>query len=237
MLISRLRLSIFPARADAEGWLYQVFMLSIPLALLVLCLQPDESIRNGSARALTVAFLCVVIHQFILQGILESRLPDVTGATVVLLAWLARRLSVRPLDDWTRENSVGVPALMRFVDQCLRPNDRPGVVSYAPEVFHLSERLFPGGISSFTTNGFNPSDSQFTRWLRGQSVPLVMVDERSREYFEANWPELAGDAASRYRPAAVEGFGDGHRALRILVDSTRTPARSQPCWSLPCFEP
>ena len=206
--IPQLRLTVFPARADAMGWIYYVFVFSVPLAVLALWLVPDERIAHGSAKVLSLALMCAVLHQFLVLGVLDSRLPEVTGVTAVLLAWLAsrgfvvlrrvsgawalparvagvvtavvltlltwlsvnlysgasvgsvlaaglvqpsvladvsQRLGQRPIDYWTNENSTGLQALTRYIGQCLAPNDRALLVSYAPEVFYFSGRLFAGG--------------------------------------------------------------------------------------------
>src|SRR5262249_54036368 len=58
----RLTPSIFPTREDASGWIYYVFLLSPPAALLVLFLsrrRPPDTLR-----VLSLSILCFELHQF-----------------------------------------------------------------------------------------------------------------------------------------------------------------------------
>lgn len=296
--LPRLRLTVFPTRDDAAGWIYYLFVLSVPAALLALWLAPDERVVHGAVKVGSLALLCAVLHQFLILGVLDTRLPEVTGPTAVLLSWLvgrgldagrsmagtwlwigravkgsslvvlgsltwlsvavyadtslervvtagivrpavladvARRLGAKPLDYWTNERSTGVPALTRYVAQCLAPDDRLLMVSYTPEVFYFSERLFAGGVNSYNSNGFNPTSAQILKHLRRQSVPIVIVDEGSREAFQQDWSDVAHYVASRYHEVSVTGFGDERHAFHVLVDSRRAAIGTERRWNLPCF--
>lgn len=93
--ILRLRFSaVFGTREDAQAWIYLIFILSVPLSVLLLWRGPTAW---GSPEATVIAsgaLLAAMLHQFLVQGNLDSRLPDVTGPTAVLLAWCASSLLV-----------------------------------------------------------------------------------------------------------------------------------------------
>ena len=291
---------IFPTRDDAAGWIYYVFLLSPPIALIVLWFSHARA--PTALKVVSLAVLCLLLHQFMLRGSIDSRLPDVTGPTAVLLAWLARvcvdagrrltgrwiwslqaalaasmvffvvlmwtgvttyagttwqdvatsgwpkpvvfadisgRLRLRPLDYWTQENSVGTRALTRYVAECLAPDDRLLLVTYAPEVFYVSERSFAGGINFFHAGAFSsPAEQKMivTR-LGRQSVPVVIVEESEADAFKNNYPTVESYVTARYRQVAVVDFGDPSRRFQVLVDARRTPVATDSRWSLPCFQP
>jgi hypothetical protein len=296
--IPQLRLTVFPTRADAMGWIYYVFVFSVPLAVLTLWLVPDERVAHGSAKVLSLALMCAVLHQFLVLGVLDSRLPEITGVTAVLLAWLAaravevfrrmsgawgriarvsgataatvlalltwlsvslysgasigsilgaglvapsaladvsHRLGARPIDYWTNDSSTGLQGLTRYIGQCLGPDDRALIVSYAPEVFYFSGKRFAGGMNKFDPNGLNPTGAQILRRLGPQSVPVVVVDEGAHMTFEGPWEDLGRYLTAHYQEVAVTGFGDERRTFHVLVESARRPVRTEPRWNLPCF--
>src|SRR5262249_12786571 len=79
---------MFPSRDDASGWIYYVFLLSPPLALLALWFRRPPA--SEALKVISLSVLCLLLHQFMIRGSIDSRLPDVAGPTAVLLAWLAR---------------------------------------------------------------------------------------------------------------------------------------------------
>jgi len=63
----------------------------------------------------------------------------------------------------------------------------------------------------------------------------VIVEDADVRGFRSKYKELYSYIASRYREAAVLGFGDTRRPFRVLVDQQRSPVSTDPRWSLPCF--
>jgi len=294
--------NIFPSAADAQGWIYYVFLLSVPITLLILWRSSVRSVEHETVKVLSLAILCAVLHQLLIlseRGVdLEARLPDVVAPTAVLVAWIVRRVAqlVRrdmktaawvaravivttlitvamitwwgvamyaettfrrvvtagfthpsalaavarvihrpPIDYWTGGKNTGTAALARYVARCLSPEDRLLAIAYIPEVFYLSNRLFAGGTNSFVPNGFSLRDEQVLARLKDQSVPVVVIDENYRQFFEAGWPSLGRYVASRYRDGGLTGFGDSEYHFRILTDTERQPTRMDIEWGLPCF--
>jgi hypothetical protein len=294
---------MIPSSEAAQGWIYDVFFLAVPLGVILVLIWPAGLVTHEKAKVLSLATLCALLHQFLVQGNLDSRLPDVVAPTSVLLAWLAaralaamrgprglagwtrsavvvavlasivtltaqaisiyserslpsvvaagftlpssfepvvKRLGQRPIDYWAVDrgddwvNPGTHRNLTRYIARCVAPSDRPLVVGYSPEVYYVSERLFPGGINKFDASGFNPSSVEIMRRLRRQSVPLVVVDEAYREFFESEWPELAAYVATRYKEAGVSRFG-GQQRMHVLVDPVRPPQGTDPEWNLPCY--
>ena len=290
---------IFPTPRDASGWIYYVFLLSPLMAVVALWLLRTRA--PDALKVMSLAVLCLLLHQFMIRGSLDSRLPDVAGPTAVLLAWLARvsfevsrrlsgawaktgrvaitvsmallvvlmwasvttyagtswvdvvtagasrpgvfadvtnRLSRRPIDYWTDKDSVGTRAATRYVAECLSPDDRLLLVTYAPEVFYVAERLFAGGINFFHAGAFSspPEQATIVARLQRQSVPVVIVEDSEVAAFKENYSDVESYVASRYREAAVLGFGDSKRRFHVLVDKERNPVGTDSRWSLPCFQ-
>jgi hypothetical protein len=82
--------------ANAMAWLYYTTVLIPVVALVVLvvrwrrgALEPVERTTIGTAIV-----MCLVIHQTLMRGSPDSRLPDVAGPTFVLAAWIAG--AIRP---------------------------------------------------------------------------------------------------------------------------------------------
>ena len=89
-----LRLSVAPGvltAANALSWLYYATVIVPVLALLVLLVQWRRGTLTPFDRAtIGVAIvMCLVIHQTLLRDSPDSRLPDVTGPTAVIAAWIS----------------------------------------------------------------------------------------------------------------------------------------------------
>jgi hypothetical protein len=296
----RLTPGIVPSGEDAAGWIYYVFLLSPPTALALLWFSRGG--RSEALKVISLSILCLELHQFLIRGSLDSRLPDVTGPTAVLIVWIVRvtvdasravtgrwawtvrtisgasmalfaflmlasvttyagtswadivwagwprpgtyrtvteRLRRRPLDSWTDETSVGLRAATRYVAECLTPDDRLMLpMMYQPEVFYLAERSFAGGVNGFHGGEFAPQalQEQIVARMQAQSVPVVIVQDADLGGFRRNYEVLASYVESRYREAAVLGFGDANLHFHVFVDKRRNPVGTDSRWSLPCFQ-
>jgi hypothetical protein len=109
---------------------------------------------------------------------------------------------------------------------------------YHPEVFYLAERRFAGGVNGFHGGEYSsrPEQRMIVAKMDRQSVPVVIVEDADFQGFKRNYKVLASYIASRYREAAVLGFGDSRLHFHVFVDEHRSPATIDPQWLLPCFQ-
>jgi hypothetical protein len=151
---------------------------------------------------------------------------------------VSSRLSRRPLDYWTDTKSVGLSAATRWAAECLNPDDRLLLLMYQPQVFYLAERSFAGGVNGFHGGGFSSGAEQqaIVAKMRRQTVPVVIVEDADVAGFKSNYTDLDAYVASRYKEAAVLGFGDPKFHFHVLVDQQRNPVSIDSRWSLPCFQ-
>jgi hypothetical protein len=231
---------IGPRLPDVAGVIAVLLVWSIRRLLDV------SRVRDGVIGVRTIATMALVL---VLAAITWRAVVTYSGnglrtlvmAGVVEPAALTKNVQAlhqRPLTYWlsinrTQRRVEGMPALTEYLAACLAPDDRPLLVAYAPEVYYLSEHLFPGGINKFDPSGFNPTSAQILRWLRGQSVPLVIVEQRDQAALQ-EWTDLGAYVRARYRPGMTTAF-DGDRPFQFLVDVQRIPVGVDPRWGLPCF--
>ena len=89
--------------ANAMAWLYYTTVLVPVVALVVLLLRWRRG-RLDPAEGITIAtatVVCLIIHQTLMRGSPDSRLPDVAGPTFVLAAWVTATV-VRAAQGRTR---------------------------------------------------------------------------------------------------------------------------------------
>ncbi len=80
---------VFPTDDDVDSWIYYVFIPAVPLSVIVLCfIRPG--VPHEYVKVLSLAALTAMLHQWLLQNDLDSRFPEVTTLTAVLLVWLMR---------------------------------------------------------------------------------------------------------------------------------------------------
>jgi hypothetical protein len=72
--------------------------------------------------------------------------------------------------------------------------------------------------------------------MRRQTVPVVIVEDADVAGFKSNYMDLDAYVASRYKEAAVLGFGDPRFHFHVLVDQQRNSVSTDSRWSLPCFQ-
>jgi len=148
-----------------------------------------------------------------------------------------RSLGRRPIAYWA-DSGITNRALIDYTFRCLAPNDRPFVMAYAPEVYYVSERLFPGGLNKFEGGGYvRISQALVMRRLAMQSVPVVVLMDGTLADLGEDWRELAAFIADRYEQVRQFDFGEGDHTYRILVEKRRPVTRVESQWGLPCFVP
>ena len=80
--------------ANATAWFYYATVSLPPLSLIVLgmkrfgWLSSQSALQCEAPKILTAAVYCLILHQALIRGSLDSRLADVSTPTAVLGAWL-----------------------------------------------------------------------------------------------------------------------------------------------------
>lgn len=151
------------------------------------------------------------------------------------LKWAVAGL-LHPVDRFAPPGSLGLPALVRYVNRCTAPTDRLLVLGYQPELFFYSDRRMAGGNPVYQSNlGAAPAQQQqIVQWLAHERVPVVLLPMNRLFDIEATYGVVKQYVDGRYVVAKESGFGDP-RAFRVLVDRQRPPDHVDPELGLPCF--
>lgn len=199
-----------------------------------------RGIRSAGLRSIQGAIAAVLI---LLTWVSLTTYSGVSAATLATAPFQVSRLRAtvadlgrRPIDVGAPAGSTGVAGLTRFVHECTMPQDRLLLVTYEPQVFYYSERLFAGGMAFFHQRSHSSDADQIliVRTLESEQVPFVIVDERSQRTLEEDYPRLSAYLQQRFVPAGVSTFGgDGTRRFRILADPSRHATTTR--HGLPCF--
>jgi hypothetical protein len=153
------------------------------------------------------------------------------------LAHEVRSLGRRPIAYWA-DSGITNRGLIDYTFRCTSPDDRPFVMAYAPEVYYVSERLFPGGLNEIDTVGYiKISEAMVMRRLAKQSVPVVVLMNDTLDDLRKDFPDVTAFVADRYEEVRQLDFGEGYRTYHILVEKRRPVTRVEPRWGLPCFLP
>lgn len=129
-------------------------------------------------------------------------------------------------------------ALVHYLRECTRPDDRILVTYFAPEIAFFAQRGFAGGIAAL--HGGHWSEPRFQqRSLQSLSAdPPVLIIRRSLDTeFRQSYPLLAGYIAKHYRRVGTTASlaGAGPETLVLLARRDREPTATHGTSSLPCF--
>ena len=142
-----------------------------------------------------------------------------------------------PPTTWKPEATQGTLIAARYIADCTRPTDYVMVAANAPEVLAFARRRFAGGQPTVSMS-FYTSDADQRRTLgrlKGQSVPIILVDAREFEdAFVSDYPLLAQHVFDAYRDAGTIVI-DGAPRFRVFVESDREPSSMDAYSGLPCF--
>jgi hypothetical protein len=146
-------------------------------------------------------------------------------------------LSQLPPQTWRGVKPEGTLVAARYIAECTAPGDHVLMATYGPEIPVFARRPFAGGQGTFGLNFYTADEPQraAVARLRTQSVPIVIAsyDEYEGEFVE-DYPIVAQYLAGRYRDAGTIAV-EGEPRFRVLVDSTRAPARTDAVLGLPCY--
>jgi hypothetical protein len=121
---------------NAIAWLYYVTIL-VPLAaiLVMIAAWRRGALDRAQLAAIgTTTALCVVIHQSLIRGSPDSRLPDVAGPTMVLAAWVTAQIRTWRL-PWMRVAALTAAVVVWA-----------GTLWSAAALGELSERITVSGV-------------------------------------------------------------------------------------------
>jgi hypothetical protein len=129
-------------------------------------------------------------------------------------------------------------ALVRYLRECTRPDDRILVTYFAPEIAFFAQRGFAGGLA--TLFGAHWSEPRFQqRSLQSLTThPPALVIQRSRDTeFRQGYPLLAGYISTHYRAVGTTEAlaGPGPESLLLLVRNDRAASGTHSASALPCF--
>ena len=133
--------------------------------------------------------------------------------------------------------SGSIGGMVEYVRRCTEADDRVFAGWFVPELFYFSGRAFAGGVAAFFGGHWSEAANQhrIVTKLASESVPLVILRSEDRD-FEDTYAEINAYFQKHYRSAGTTTFGDSDSATYLLLTrKDRTPTRTDPVSSLPCF--
>jgi hypothetical protein len=191
-------------------------------------------VASGAFAALVVLVTAACVWS--LQSVQsEMRRAGLTSSPLAVLKQGSRvsaELSGLPAALRTSDMPSPSGRTARYLHECTGPRDRVLIVSYAPEVGGLSERLFAGGRATFLPGFYE--DERYSRFLlerlSQESVPIALAEE---EPYYAAYPLLPAYLRSVYEDRGTLEI-DGGKRLRVLTRRGAGAGRARPD-GLPCF--
>lgn len=200
--------------------------------------EPLISAATVGGAGAVAAVLAVTIASVATLGELREKAHDtgVLGGVRNVLAHvqsLAQSGSVWP---WPRFWPAGsLPPVVPYLNACTAPSDRVLLTWAAPEYYFFARRPFGSGHALFMPAAFrSPRDQELMiARLTNHRVPIVLINERSREQFAAAYPRLHEYLRSAYAPAGRFDHYDGSEitvaVLRNLKASGAFEPEGWPC--------
>jgi hypothetical protein len=221
-----------------EPVLARVGGMIAPAAVLFIWIAVRAGRLGWGVRALTCLVLVIVMGSISVSADWENRLLRNLPSPAHLRDTIA---SLRSSPAALRElPSPHLRELIEYVRDCTRPDDRLYIPMFTPEVYFFAQRAFGAGM--VVTFGNHWAEDRFQQRtinaLAAQSVPIVILDGHNLESFARTFAILDRYLRDHYHLAGETDFGDsdvGPRGYRVLVRNDRTPATTNPKWSLPCF--
>ena len=233
--------NVFLIRGNTDSRLPDIL---VPNVLLWVWLW--RAVLGSAPTVLALAGTTAVAWSLLVAVDLYSGSLDHLGATELFSTPIktARHLKyavidlLHPADRFAPPGSVGLPALVRFVNRCTAPTDRLLVLGYQPEFFFYSDRRMGGGNPVYQSNlGAAPAQQrQIVAWLQEQRVPVVLLPINRLFDIDATYAIVKRYVDGRYVIAKESGFGESS-AFRVMVDSQIPPVRIDPELGLPCYTP
>jgi hypothetical protein len=128
--------------------------------------------------------------------------------------------------------------IVRYLQRCTRPQARILTMTFAPELFFYTDRLFAGGQVAVIPGYFATDADQrlmVSRLMR-EEVPIVVLDSETTSGLAQDYARVMGWLRPRYREAGRFRAGSD-RELIVLADATRPETGRFDDTDLPCFAP
>ena len=111
-------------------------------------------------------------------------------------------------------------------------------MTFAPELFFYSGRMFAGGQVTMSPGYFvtDGDASLMLERLEREDVPLVIMDSDTQGELDSHFPRITALVRSRYREAGTVPVGTEKRLI-LLADTSRQVANRFGRSGLPCFVP
>ena len=125
--------------------------------------------------------------------------------------------------------------VVNYVHACTNDDDRVFATWFVPELYFFAQRGFAGRmVVAFGQHWSEPPNQRrIVDELEAESVPIVVSESEHHADFMDAYPIVAAYLNQRYRLAGR--IHSGGFTYLLLVDRTRTPVRTDPSGSLPCF--
>jgi hypothetical protein len=240
-ITAQLAMNVLMLRDPLDTRIRDVVVPSVALASFMAGLAWHA--RGGKARDVrrTLAVTLIVALVAAAGAVGEaSRRLDATRAAdgVEGVRVRLRQLRRAVLPAGSRTGPVGEPyrSLVEYLDRCTAPSSRILAMTFAPELFFYSGRMFAGGQVTMSP-GYSVTESDASLMLERlarEDVPLVIMDSDTRGEMDHHFPRITALIRNRYREAGTVALGTEKRLIVLAESSRRVTARFG-ADGLPCF--
>ena len=128
--------------------------------------------------------------------------------------------------------------IVDYLRRCTGPDSRILTMTFAPELFFFTGRLFAAGQVSVASGYFDTDADQrlMVSRLMQEDVPMVVLDSESRDDVAEGYPHVMAWVGPRYREAGRFRAGSD-REFILLADAARPAPGRFADTDLPCFVP
>jgi hypothetical protein len=241
-IATQLAMNVLMLRDPLDTRIRDVVVPSVALASFVAGLTWQA--RGGSAgrgvrRTLTVAMVVVLVAVSGAVGDAARHLEATNaagGVEGVRLRLRQLRRVVLPASSRTGPVGERYRSLVAYLDRCTAPSSRLLAMTFAPEVFFYSGRMFAGGQVSMTPGYFvtDADASLMLERLAREDVPLVIMDSETQGEMDQQFPRVTALVRSRYREVGTVPLATEKRLI-LLADSSRPVTDRFGTTGLPCF--
>ena len=186
-------------------------------------------------RPAAVMVLCLVVWSVSTAAMWEQQLSGELARPSKFAGVLRAAAASPPDADLVGSRDA---ALVRYLRECTRQDDRILVTYFAPEIAFLAQRGFAGGVATFHGGHWSEPRFQLRSVQLLSARPPVLVIQRSGDTeFRQIYPLLAGHISTHYRRIGTTTSlgGGGPENFVLLARQDRAATATHGASSLPCF--